>query len=273
MAKSNGVQSLMQVQPGYIEVVRVSDPFPGLRRVTFKGERLRSFPASCAAGHIKLFFPTRPGSVPQLPHRDANGNKVWPNERPITRTYSVRAFDVARQKLDVDFVLHEAPGPASDWARTASLGHIIGIAGPAVPPVFAEAKPWNLFVGDLSALPMISALVEALPADSAATVLVEVPMAQPVTFANQCVVSVSQRRGDRGERLLEMVQQVDWPPQGTPCRVCVAAESRVTVAIRKYLEQHIQLPRSAMYTVPYWKHAATEEEYHQERHAQMDAMG
>jgi NADPH-dependent ferric siderophore reductase len=69
-----------------------------------------------------------------------------------------------------------------------------------------------------------------------------------------------------------MVERVAFPATSGAIRVCVAGESTVTVAIRKYLEHKVGLPKSAMYTVPYWKHSATEEEYHRERHDQMDAM-
>lgn len=262
----------MQVQPGLIEVVEASVPFPGLRRLTFAGARLAAFPEKCSAAHIKLFFPKTPDAIPELPHRDAEGRKVWPAERPITRTYSVRSFDAATQRLSVDFVLHHVPGPASDWARHARPGQRIGIAGPALPEVLERTPDWNLFVGDLSALPMISALVESLPAEAVAEVLLELPTHRPVRFDAACRLTVTQRLGDRGASLLAMVQQVRWPPSNQPCRVCVAGESSVTVSIRKHLERSVALPKACMYTVPYWKHAASEEEYHQERHSQMDAM-
>lgn len=262
----------MQIQPGLIQVVSVTEPFPGLRRVDFSGERLHAFPEHCAAGHIKLFFPARPEEVPELPRRDAEGRKVWPSQRPVTRTYSVRAFDASSHRLSVDFVLHAAPGHASDWARAARPGLRIGIAGPAVPDVLAQTPNWNLFVGDLSALPMISALIERLPESTSAEVLLELPTLRPVTFTTSCRVAVKQRLGHRGEALLPLVKRVAFPATASSMRVCVAGESDVTVAIRKYLESELRLPRSSLYTVPYWKHAATEEEYHQERHTQMDAM-
>lgn len=261
----------MLVQPGLIEVVDASTPFPGLRRVAFAGAPLAAFPEKCSAAHIKLFFPKTPDAVPELPYRDAEGRKVWPSERPVTRTYSVRSFDRNSQRLTVDFVLHHIPGPASDWARHARPGQRIGIAGPALPDVLACAPIWNFFVGDLSALPMISALVESLPAKAMAEVLLELPTHRPVRFDAVCWTNVTQRFGDRGASLLSMVKQVRWPPSNQPCRVCVAGESSVTVSIRKYLESR-GLPKAYLYTVPYWKHSANEEEYHQERHAQMDAM-
>lgn len=262
----------MQAQPGLIEVVDVVDPFPGLRRVAFAGERLSHFPVSCAAGHIKLFFPNTPDEVPELPHRDAQGRKVWPSQRPVTRTYSVRAFDPSSHRLVVDFVLHEAPGHASDWARAARRGLRIGIAGPALPEVLTRTAPWNLFVGDLSALPMISALIENLPESTHAEALLELPTHRPVSFVTRARLTVTQRLGHRGDALVAMVKRVEFPAARHSVRVCVAGESEVTVAIRRYLEHAVGLPRASLYTVPYWKHAATEEEYHQERHTQMDAM-
>jgi NADPH-dependent ferric siderophore reductase len=261
----------MQAQPGLIHVVNVADPFPGLRRITFEGERLRAFPPECPAAHIKLFFPKTPEGIPDLPRRDVDGRKLWPRERPITRTYSVRSFDPVTQQLSVDFVLHAAPGHASDWARGARPGLCIGIAGPAVLDVFMQTPNWNLFVGDLSALPMISALVERLPDTASAEVLLELPTETPVTFNTNCRIVVTQRLGHTGETLLPLLRRVTFPELRSQIRVCIAGESAVTVAMRKYLEQQ-GIAKAAMYSVPYWKNAATEEEYHQERHAQMDAM-
>lgn len=262
----------MPVQPGLLQVVDVVDPLPGLRRITFSGERLAAFPSECAAGHIKLFFPTDPRDVPELPYLDAEGNKRWPIRRPVTRTYSVRAFDPRTRRLSVEFVLHDAPGPASDWARVARPGLRIGVAGPAVPAVLASNPNWNLFVGDLSALPMISALVERLPLGAVAEVLLELPTDRTIHFDAECRVQVTQRLGSRGEALLPMLKDVVFPKTRTSLRVCAAGESAVIVSLRHYLERELRLPKSALYTVPYWKHAATEEEYHQERHVQLDAM-
>jgi len=138
--------------------------------------------------------------------------------------------------------------------------------------VLASDPSWNLFVGDLSALPMISALVERLPRTAVAEVLLELPTQQPVRFDAACRVHVTQRLGSRGEALLSMLKSVMFPKTRDALRVCAAGESAVTVALRHYLERELRLPKSSLYTVPYWKHAATEEEYHRERHTQMDEM-
>ena len=60
---------------------------------------------------------------------------VWPppDQRPITRTYTVRRFDATAGELDIHFVLHDDAGPASNWAARAEPGDFIGIVGPGGP--------------------------------------------------------------------------------------------------------------------------------------------
>lgn len=256
---------------GLIEVVHVTDPFPGLRRVQFKGGVLGTFPADCGGAYLKLFFPHHPKEVPDLSFRKSRRKGGATND-PIVRTYTVRAFDVEAQLLAIDFVIHEAPGTASDWARQARAGQKIGLRGPMLLDVLSGKPEWNLFVGDLSALPLISALVERLPANTSAHVLVELPSPTRVSFDARCNLTVTQHVGELGQSLPKLVHAVKWPNVELARRVCVAAESTPTVAIRRYLQYELGFPKECMYTVPYWKHAVSEENYHDQRHAELDAM-
>jgi NADPH-dependent ferric siderophore reductase len=250
---------------GLVEVVNVSSPFPGLRSVEFKGDHLETFPAQCPAAHIKLFFDPNPEATPDLSFSEHGID-------PIKRTYSVRHFDPKTRRLTVEFVVHSAPGAASDWARQARPGQRIGIAGPMMLDILSRTPRWNLFVGDLSALPMVSALVEALPQTAEACVLLELPTSDRVRFAAACKASVVQSVGERGFGLPSLVGQVTWPKQRDSIRVCVAAESTPTVSIRRYLQHEVALAKDCMYTVPFWKFAMAEDDYHDERHEEMDAM-
>lgn len=141
---------------------------------------------------IKLIFPGRAG-LPTFP--PGNWYEHWvtldPTTRGDMRTYSIRNAYPERGEIDVDFVLHTAPGatgPASAWAASARAGDEIVVCGPArddasgVGIEFApgSASQIHLF-GDETALPAIARIVDewpTTPLGPTGTVHVEVPYPQ-----------------------------------------------------------------------------------------------
>lgn len=271
-----------RVAPGLIEVVRTARPSASVARLTFTGERLASFTESSAGRHIKLFFPRSGQSVPVLPTLSPEGRPIWPaaSERPITRTYSVRRFDTRTGELDVDFVLHAEPGPASRWAEHAGPGDRLGLAGPGGPDPMLGAADFYLFAGDLSALPAISALLPSVPATARAHVVLEVEddveALLPTAAARVSLEQVRRARYTQSATpdaaLVSAVRDVAWPVPNERGFAWVAGESSAVVAIREHLRGERGLAREQLYSVPYWKRHADEEAYHAERHRIMDAM-
>ena len=47
-----------------------------------------------------------------------------------TRTYTVRAYDAARRRLTLDFVVHGDEGLAGPWAAAAMPGDTLLLSGP-----------------------------------------------------------------------------------------------------------------------------------------------
>ncbi len=219
--------------PRSLQVRRTELVTPHMRRITLAGDDMAGFPAGSDGAHIKVFLP-RPGQDrPVLPNLGPKG-PVWPppDQRPITRTYTVRRFDAMAGELDIDFVLHDDAGPASGWAARAKPGDFIGIAGPGGPDRAVMDADWHLLAGDLSALPAIAATLESLPAAARGFAFIEVP-------------------DGRDEQPIE---------------------TRADIAIRDYLRRERGLSRDAIYAVPYWKASLSEEGYHDERHRIMDSM-
>ncbi|MFE9889671.1 siderophore-interacting protein [Streptomyces scopuliridis] len=143
-----------------------------MARVTFGGPSLADFTLDGPDQQVKLYFP-RPGQrVPRLPEAGTDGDVMrWygafqaipEEERPWTRSYTVRSHDPLRATIDIDFVLHgdggdgADAGPATSWARKAAPGAVLGMFGPSayfVTPVPLGTTDW---------------LVAAFPAASAAS--------------------------------------------------------------------------------------------------------
>jgi len=260
-------------RPRRISVLRTQALGPRMRRIVFGGGDLHDFPDIGAGAHIKLFFP--PADAPLLLPRLGNAGVEWPaGTRPIARTYSVRRSDAARGLVEIDFVLHAEQGPASQWARSAQAGDIIGIAGPGGPELVRGDADRYLLCGDLSALPAIAAVLERLPEQARGDALIEVDSAaeqQPLQHPRALRLHWVHRGAARAdaEPLVAAALAIDWPCSQA-ISATVAGESRAVAAIRAHLLQQRGLDRSALYAVPYWRRGQREEDYHAERHRFMD---
>ncbi len=186
-------------RPTYVlaraEVRAVSRVSPNFVRVTLGGDELVEFgtPGDTFDSRVKIVFPPASGILPPL---DRDTDDWWGSylavpeeERGSMRTYSVRELrvDESGTELDVDFVLHLAPGlsgPASRWADAAAVGQELFIVGPrrgvaASAHGGAEYEPGSaasvVLAGDETAAPAIARILEDAPADLRGVAFIEVP--------------------------------------------------------------------------------------------------
>jgi len=89
-----------------------------------------------------------------------------PDQQPVTRTYTLRRADAARQELAIDFVVHGDKGIAAPWAANAEPGDVLTMSGAGGAYRPDPGSDWYLFTGDESALPAICSALEALPSDA-----------------------------------------------------------------------------------------------------------
>ena len=90
------------------------------------------------------------------------------------RTITVRRVDRGRRRIALDIVVHGEHGMAGPWAATAKPGEPIYLMGPSGAYTPDPAADWHLLAGDESALPAISAALEALPPARSARSFIEV---------------------------------------------------------------------------------------------------
>jgi len=109
-----------------------------------------------------------------LPGQDVMLLVAAEGNRPVRRRYTIRRLDAAARLLTLDIVLH-GDGPGERWVRSARPGDRIEGIGPRGKITTSATADWHLFIGDESALPATFAMTEALPADSSATLVLEVP--------------------------------------------------------------------------------------------------
>jgi len=194
-------------------------------RVTFRGDELAHFHFLGMDQRVKLVLPLPGSSVADFPRDTEDWYSVWrdtpENERPVMRTYTVRAARPELGEIDVDFVTHGETGPATRWVMHAVPGDEILVIGPdgrTLDPNDdrqiggVEFKPGTagriLLAGDETAAPAICGILESLPKKSRGQVFIEVPTTAdilPVTApggVTVCWLARDQRPGlERGEAL------------------------------------------------------------------------
>lgn len=263
--------------PWLLQVVRSEQLSPAMQRIVLGGDTLAHYPANCAGAHLKVLIP-RPGQEqPNLPVV-GEGRPRWevpPEERPFVRTYTVRAFSPERRELTLDFVRHSHGGPAATWAAQAVVGSWAAISSPGEPYALPADSAYYLFAGDLSALPAISAQLEALPAEAQGVAYLQaehVEDVQAVSAPHGIEVRWLVTEGSGKQSLLaEAVRGVNLPANAaTTLSVFAAGEAVEIGAIRSYVRGELGVERGRTYLMPFWKRGAAEEVYHGERHVFMD---
>ncbi|CCH31772.1 siderophore-interacting protein [Actinosynnema sp. NPDC047251] len=259
------------------EVLAVRSVGASLVRVTFGGEGLRDITTSGPDQRIKVFLP-RPGEVvpdvPRGPDWYARYRELAEAERPIMRTYTIRA---ARDgEIDVDFVRHGDTGPASRWAGVVTPGDRAVLLAPdrrypgyrAGERIGADYVPpadtgWQVVVGDETALPAISNIVEALPADAAAQVFLEVPAeGDRVDWALPAGVSVTWLVRGSGASALSAAVRAAVLPDG-PGYVWLAGESSLVRELRRHFVTDLGVDRKRVCFGGYWRVGRSEDTAHE----------
>lgn len=239
-----------------LDVTRVEDITPAMRRITLAGPDLAGFTSLSFDDHMKLFFP-EPGAPLALPVAGPNG-VVFPEgqPRPPARDYTPRRYDEAAGILEIDFALHEN-GPATDWASRARPGDRIGLGGPRGSFVIPMDFDWHLLVGDETALPAIGRRLEELPEGSHALVIAEVagPEEEQVWRSQAkldlCWVHRGRVPPGQGSGLEEALRALTLPDgEGY---AWVACESLVAKRLRQILVERHGLPKERIKAAGYWK--------------------
>lgn len=245
-----------------------------MARVTFGGPSLADFTLDGPDQQVKLYFP-RPGQrVPRLPEAGTDGDVMrWygafqaipEEERPWTRSYTVRSHDPLRATIDIDFVLHgdgdgAGTGPATSWARRAAPGAVLGMFGPSAYfaiPVPLGTTDWLLLAGDETALPAIGTLVEALPAGARAVAYVEVvdtTEEQRFDTAGEVTVHWLHRGGapaGRGGPLVAAVRAAEFPAGSV--LAWLGGEAGAVRALRRHLVEERGLDKRSVHFSGYWR--------------------
>lgn len=250
------------------EVLRVRPLTPQMIRVVLGGPGLESFDAGEFTDHyVKLVFPP-PGAAYGHPvDMDAAQATDDRTQWPLTRAYTVRAWDPGTRELTIDFVVHGDEGIAGPWAAQATPGQQIALLGPGGGYAPDTSADWHLFVGDASALPAIAASLARVPAGAKALVFAEVeePIEElPLETPGELQAVWVHRRGiGRGEALVAAVEQADFP--AGQVHAFVHGDAGFVRQIRRHLRADRGVPAGAMSVSGYWRRGSTDETWRAEK--------
>jgi NADPH-dependent ferric siderophore reductase len=231
-----------------LEVLRVVDITPRMRRITLGGPELAGFISLGSDDHIKLLFPQNAAEQAALDSPDFNLRGDGP--QPAMRDYTPRRYDLAIGELDIDFVLH-GDGPASTWAEQAKVGQHLHIGGPRGSMIVPDIFDSYLLIGDETAIPAIARRLDELPAGRKVLAVIEIANAaerQPLHSAAEVeVIWVVRGQGD----LLETVQNLTLP--GGSLYSFVATESKLSRQVRRVLLDTHNINEAFLKAVGYWQ--------------------
>lgn len=228
-------------------MLRVERVTPRLTRVTVGGDELADFESAGTDQNVMLYFYPDDIVLPEpLTYQAARG--MWARARPLTRTYTIRRHDPDANEVDFDFVLHDAAGPASDWAKAAVPGDRLIFVGPSPAYQPDPTADWHLLAGDETALPAIAAILRTLPARAVTKVFAEVedaaeeqPLPGQVTWVHRAA----------GGTLAAAVAAAELP-QGR-VDAWLAGERSSMVALRAHLLDQRGYPRGGVRPTTYWR--------------------
>lgn len=268
MARSPRPLDVYPITTRTLEVLRVADVTPGMRRVTLGGPELVAHVA--ANGYPVAAFRSdgfddegklilkHPDAETTVGPEQADGVLNWPRADPhlLFRTYTVRRWDAAAGEVDLDFVTHGV-GPATSWASRVQPGERVQWAGPKSSAPHPQGVDWTLVAGDETALPAIGRWLEEWPAGARGQVFVEV--AEPSHRQDLRVpdgVELTWLSRDGAEAgtttlLFDAIRAADWW-DGTAF-AWVAGETLTLAPIRRWLRNDRGLPKENVEVTGYWR--------------------
>jgi NADPH-dependent ferric siderophore reductase len=236
------------------QVIRTERLTPHVQRVVFGGDGLAAFDAGTFTDHyVKLVFPAEGVSYPE-PFDLGRIREEFPRGQwPVTRTYTVRAWDPELRELTLDFVIHGDEGLAGPWALAARPGDTLRFRGPGGAYAPDPEADWHLVAGDESALPAIAAALEALPDRAEIRAFVEVAGPEEEQKIDSDAEIVWLHRGNRpvGEALVEAVRALEFPEGRV--HAFVHGEAGFVKELRRLLRVERQIPREDLSISGYWR--------------------
>lgn len=248
-----------------LQVSRVEDVTPRMRRVILVGEQLDGFDhrgmpmapfvSTGFDDHVKIVLASDGPVESVLPQQLPHAVEWQPCPRRIIRDYTPRRFDPGAGELALDFVRH-GDGPAATWVERVRPGETLHLVGPKsslVPPSEVDRV---VLVGDETALPAIGRYLDERPLPVPVDVVVQIASLDArQELATTAADTVTWLTGGNdhasdGDQLVAAARSVIDRP-GTPF-VWAGGENQAMLALRRWCTREAGVPRSHVKILGYW---------------------
>lgn len=247
-----------------LQVEKVSQLTPRMRRFRFRGNDLARYDRPDQL-HCRLIFQPKGVQSHTWPVLDDRGQVVWPKRQKLpTRVYTIRRIDAEEGWLEIDFSLHEMPGPATRWALHATQGDIVGILGPAANG--AEPADFHVLAGDETALPGIGRILEQLAPEARGVALIEIDTRSEEQVLQHPpgmkIVWLHRNGAPAGSTslLLDALGTLNWPEDRGKTFFWGGCEHKAFRQIHRMLRKEIGLPRNRQVFYSHWNRSLSEED-------------
>ena len=193
----------------------------------------------------------------------------------VIRTYTHRGVDVEKQQIWIDFVAHGDAAPASGWATHAQVGDELGVMMKPKNKALCPTTDHILLAGDATAIPVLGAILEILPATTSGHCIIEVHGLEDEqdlpTAANIKMTWIHNADPMQGGQLINVVKALTLPDAAQSRFAYVASEFESVKAIRQYLKGEQQWSKDELYAFSYWKAGVAEDQSANARREEKDA--
>lgn len=158
-----------------LTIKRVEKLSPEMVRLVAGAPRLAGYRSNSKADqYVKMYY-ADPELGLQPPYDiKALRQRLPRHQLPRSKSYTIRWIDETAEELAIDFVLHDDPGSAGQWASKAKVGdHLVisGARGKFTPRANCE---YFVFAADEAGIPAISSALDKLPREARGIALLEV---------------------------------------------------------------------------------------------------
>lgn len=265
---------MTKMQAGQVvaEVTRKEYITPHFIRVYLHSEDILQFKDTTIGDNNKIAIPPEGLNEVYFPTWEDH-QWVHPSQElaPSIRTYTHRGINWETNELYIDFVDHGDSGPASKWAREAEKGSKLGVMMRTEGKELYPEVDWYFLIGDGTAIPVLSAILETLSEAAKGVCVIEVhgkeDEQQLETKADIEFIWVHNPDSHLGNSLTETVKNVDIPE--TSKFGYLACELSTVKEIRSYLRKEIGWKQSELYAYSYWKAGVAQDQSQAERRNDM----
>lgn len=260
-------------------VEAVTQLSPHIIRITLAGPQLRNYAAHGLDQRMKIVLELPEGGYgdfgilddppPGLNQWYAKWRMLPADQRNTIRTFTTSGIRPAQEEIDIDFVVHNPGGPASQWAQQAIPGDRLLVVGPDSRAEDSTggidfrpgAAKRILLVGDETAFPAIRNILTKSQPETQYHVFLASEMVQDAqtvqqTGPNQYMHRVTPADGQLAVDIHEwaLAQQ----PATPGFYAWIAGESGVVKQLRRLLVNDHHVPREAITFSGYWKRGRAE---------------